>query len=390
MTLYSVYKLSTLDLINGKIANHLTKPLSNEEVLDLVNITMSKSRLVKTNMLNASLHILTQLNKTRRSEMSRKEMTHMLTLMVKVYIKLNCLCAPDFKDLRERILKDNPQVAKTVLPQHKCDKEKACSYLSMKMNLHKQDENYHKLCRNERTELSEAAKIIVTKPYKRFCHYVHNSNPGFRLQPFKVEVLNDKMPYMAIVHEIITDKEIMAVKNFASEHLQRGTVTTIKGQRASDNKISQTTLLPTTFTNKHLLRFQRRLLGLTSLNFRSFERIQVANYGVGGFYNLHLDFLFPRIRENFTDTTNNRLITITTYLNDVENGGTTVFPDLGLRSQPKKGNALMFYNLFRNGTGNTLTKHASCPILYGDKWIANQWALRNGQEFTYPCTTKFE
>ena len=39
----------------------------------------------------------------------------------------------------------------------------------------------------------------------------------------------------------------------------------------------------------------------------------------------------------------NRIVTLIVYLNDVTEGGATVFPKLNLRFQPKKGTGLIFY-----------------------------------------------
>ena len=55
-------------------------------------------------------------------------------------------------------------------------------------------------------------------------------------------------------------------------------------------------------------------------------------------------------------------------LNDVEYGGSTVFPMLDVAVRPQKGSMLVWHNLYRNGTGNFQTMHASCPIVIGQKW----------------------
>jgi prolyl 4-hydroxylase len=55
-------------------------------------------------------------------------------------------------------------------------------------------------------------------------------------------------------------------------------------------------------------------------------------------------------------------------VSNVELGGATVFPALGVTLWPKKGSAAFWYNLHKNGEGDELTRHAACPVLKGTKW----------------------
>ncbi|XP_052799346.1 uncharacterized protein LOC128230961 [Mya arenaria] len=78
-----------------------------------------------------------------------------------------------------------------------------------------------------------------------------------------------------------------------------------------------------------------------------------SNYGVGGQYDVHVDFVFAEAssdKDFDPDMFDQRLVSVVTYLNDVEDGGATVFPELGIKVNPRKGTAVMFYSLFRNGT----------------------------------------
>ena len=82
--------------------------------------------------------------------------------------------------------------------------------------------------------------------------------------------------------------------------------------------------------------------------------VQVANYGIGGVYNAHPDpfswaakaDLAPEKRADLVGR-GDRVATIMAYLTDVELGGATVFPNLGVSILPEKGSAAFWWNLFR-------------------------------------------
>jgi len=74
-----------------------------------------------------------------------------------------------------------------------------------------------------------------------------------------------------------------------------------------------------------------------------FEIVQVANYGIGGVYNHHTDSgdnFLSEPREFTSD--GDRVSTFMGYLTDVQAGGATVFPALGITSWPKRGSAIFW------------------------------------------------
>ena len=45
----------------------------------------------------------------------------------------------------------------------------------------------------------------------------------------------------------------------------------------------------------------------------------------------------------------------------------------GFKVAPKKGTAVLFYNLLEDGNGDDLALHAALPVHHGEKWLANFW-----------------
>jgi prolyl 4-hydroxylase len=51
----------------------------------------------------------------------------------------------------------------------------------------------------------------------------------------------------------------------------------------------------------------------------------------------------------------------------------------------RKGTAAFWYNLRSSGEDHYYTRHAACPVLLGNKWVANKFIYEGGQEFRRPC-----
>ena len=119
----------------------------------------------------------------------------------------------------------------------------------------------------------------------------------------------------------------------------------------------------------HLLNLDEKLLQ-TSTNA---EDMQVVHYVNGQKYDSHHDWGVSGYPES-------RFITLLIYLTDMADedaGGETAFPKgangLGFKITPRKGSAVLFYNLLEDGNGDDLALHAALPVYRGEKWLANFW-----------------
>ena len=80
-----------------------------------------------------------------------------------------------------------------------------------------------------------------------------------------------------------------------------------------------------------------------------------------------------------------RMMTFMIYLSDVEVGGNTIFIQPGISVQPVKGSALYWFNMGAQNNYDSRVFHLGCPVLYGNKWIANKWIKWFANHKTYPC-----
>lgn len=120
----------------------------------------------------------------------------------------------------------------------------------------------------------------------------------------------------------------------------------------------------------------KKVCDITQIPFENAEKIQVVKYGQNGFYSKHFDASCDDKKEcvEFEKNGGQRAVTMIIYLNDDFTGGTTEFPNLKQEFSPKKGNALLFYSLQKNGDKcHPLSLHAGTPVKTGHKYIANVW-----------------
>ncbi|XP_052086635.1 prolyl 4-hydroxylase subunit alpha-2-like [Mytilus californianus] len=218
------------------------------------------------------------------------------------------------------------------------------------------------------------------------CKYLGIKEFTFYKQPIKVEYIN-KSPMILIVHDIISQNLLEKLKGFANQ-LKRSSVMSeesVSRKANSNARTSSTYYFMDDMTDPDVIKFNGLLERLTGLrtNSRQADNLQVVNYGIGGEYKPHFDWQDETLIDAFFHTGTNRVLTIILYLSDVEVGGSTVFPELGLAVSPVKGSALFFTNLDKDEQGDKSTLHAGCPVFFGSKWIANKWIHKKDQDMNF-------
>ncbi|XWS39886.1 hypothetical protein CRYUN_Cryun18bG0093000 [Craigia yunnanensis] len=129
---------------------------------------------------------------------------------------------------------------------------------------------------------------------------------------------------------------------------------------------------------------EKKIAKATSIPQSHGEAFNILRYEIGQKYDSHYDAFKP---SEYGPQSSQRVASFLLYLSDVEEGGETMFPFendmrikgydykqcVGLKIKPRRGDGLLFYSLFLNGTIDRKSLHGSCPVIKGEKWVATKW-----------------
>ncbi|MCX7864254.1 MAG: 2OG-Fe(II) oxygenase [Novosphingobium sp.] len=120
---------------------------------------------------------------------------------------------------------------------------------------------------------------------------------------------------------------------------------------------------------------ERRLSDLLGLDPSWGESVQGQRYEPGQEFKAHCDWFDTRARywKEEVRRGGQRSWTAMAFLNDVEEGGATEFPRLGISIPPQQGALLIWNNADYNGVPNDATLHAATPVVRGVKYVITKW-----------------
>lgn len=127
------------------------------------------------------------------------------------------------------------------------------------------------------------------------------------------------------------------------------------------------------------MRIEKRIADLTNMPVENGENLHVLCYQVGGEFKPHFDFFNTETAggKDCLKAGGQRYATVVMYLNTPEAGGETIFPEANIAITPKKGDAVLFYNLYDDGTVDPHSLHGGVPVIAGEKWIMTKWIREN-------------
>ncbi|XP_063884809.1 prolyl 4-hydroxylase subunit alpha-1-like [Scylla paramamosain] len=205
-------------------------------------------------------------------------------------------------------------------------------------------------------------------------------------------------PPVVSFHRLLSDAQLTTLKHLGAPLLMPANVQGAEGKQVARYRASHTAWLGGG-THRMVRSVNRLAAALTGLAVDEAageaEVLQVNQYGAGGHYVPHMDFM--ALYRNTWEAGHlnhsllqehpqgDRIATLMFYMNDVPEGGRTVFPRLGVGVAPQKGSAIFWWNLLSSGKGDERTLHAACPVLRGTKWVSNVWIKYYPQVHRRPC-----
>ncbi|XQM38694.1 Fe2OG dioxygenase domain-containing protein [Cupriavidus sp. H19C3] len=185
-----------------------------------------------------------------------------------------------------------------------------------------------------------------------------------------------EQPVIAVLESVLSAQECDALMTMARPRLRPSTTvdpTTgfdmVSGDRTSEGMFFRLE------ENPLIARLDRRISALMRLPVENGEGLQVLRYSEGARSAPHFDFLMPTNAANQASIARSgqRVSTLVIYLNDVPQGGETVFPEVGFGVTPRRGNAVYFEYCDARHQLDGRTRHAGAPVIAGEKWVVTKW-----------------
>jgi len=155
---------------------------------------------------------------------------------------------------------------------------------------------------------------------------------------------------------------------------EEGKLANTSGTLAQEHRSSFTGYLNDT-KDPMVAKLNERIYNAMGIRGTYAEMTQLQKYAINQQYKAHKDYFMPGTDELniYAKDRGNRTWTFMVYLNEGMQGGGTAFPAINQVFLPKIGTAVVWNNLYPDGSINPDTIHAGQPILTGEKYIITKW-----------------
>ena len=216
------------------------------------------------------------------------------------------------------------------------------------------------------TEAADRYELAGGDKGKEDCfHHINFDYPG-------LQRLNDD-PNICVVDGFLTDEECDRLIAKVSPHM---IPCVVKNPRTGAVEADETrTSTNANVPQRDVPSIVEKILELCRCNKKNLETLQVLRYAKGQFFLPHTDsFDGPATACGFEDS--GRVVTVFCYLNNVESGGETRFPCVGLDIKPRKGMAVVHFPATLELREDIRTEHEGLAA-FDEKWLMTAWVWKH-------------
>lgn len=183
-------------------------------------------------------------------------------------------------------------------------------------------------------------------------------------------------PRVELIERFLTIEDCSLLIELGKEKLAPSLVMDRQGGEAKSERRTSSHAWIAHTENDYTKNLGERISRLVGLPLSNAESFQLVSYKSGQEYQPHFDSFDPESISGKValERAGQRLCTALLYLNTVEHGGGTFFPELGLNFSAIAGNLLIFQNcLPGTAVRHPKSLHAGMPVIEGEKWVINLW-----------------
>jgi prolyl 4-hydroxylase len=185
-------------------------------------------------------------------------------------------------------------------------------------------------------------------------------------------------PLVQVIENFVSEAERHHIIRLAADRLNTALVSAVGDATTSGGRTGRVAWV------KHdetaiIHSIVERVSDLVGIPIGHAESLQVVHYGATEQYKPHFDAydMDTEKGRQRTEQGGQRIVTALIYLNDVDEGGGTIFPKLDLEVEAKPGRMVIFHNLadhtLADFTRHPKSLHGGSPVVAGQKWACNLW-----------------
>ncbi len=185
-------------------------------------------------------------------------------------------------------------------------------------------------------------------------------------------------PLVQVIDDFVTETERNHIMRLTADKLDTALVSAVGAAKTSDGRTGSVAWVKHDQTP--IVRgLVKRVSNLVGIPVRHAESLQVVHYGETQEYKPHFDAydMTTEKGQQRTAKGGQRLVTALMYLNEVEDGGGTIFPKLELEVEARAGRMVIFHNVgdhdLEDLTRHRRSLHGGSPVWGGQKWACNLW-----------------